>query len=343
VDRPPLPLAPADALGPTGPRFGAYAGSLGRVDLSALAPPGLIAQARFGARVKRWHRVVLSSASHVVAAGVLDAGTLASATIFVVDRSSGEVLFDRTATGVSGLNARIGERPGAGARTGFTGPGLTLTLERRSDRYQLEADLGGSLTLSARLDARGAPEPFALVAPLPEAGVRAAQLAGPLEVEGSLSVRGRTYSLAGALATVDFGSGLFPRQVAWRKLTAAGRLADGSPLAVHLAEGLAGPAPGDGGEDVLLKGPGPTRLPPVVFAANPESPTSAWRLQSLDGGLDLTFRPLATHREARALLLLSMRVVDLAGEVSGHVPGPDATSLELDRVPALVEDFEATW
>ncbi len=339
----PLPRAPADALGPTGPRLGAYAGSLGRVDWSALTPEGLLASVRHAARQKRWQRVVLAGPRHLVAATILDAGALAGGSLWVVDRATGEVRWDRSVTGLPGLNARVGERPGAGARASFAGPGFELRLERRSDRYQLEADLGEDLRLEALLDTRGAPDPFALVAPLPEGGVRAAQIAGPLSVTGALRLRGERHPLDGALAALDYGAGLFPREAAWRKVTAVGRLAGGRPVALHLAEGLEGAEPDDGGEGVLLVGEGPRRLPPVAVQGDPGSATSPWRAVSADGAVDLAFQPAASHREGRELLLVSTGATQLAGALSGRVPGPDGASLDLDGLPALAEDFTARW
>lgn len=338
-----LPRAPADALGPTGPRFGAYAGSLGRVDLSELAPPGLFASARHAARLKRWQRVLLVGPAHLVVAAVLDGGVVAGGTLWVVDRATGEVLFARAAAGLPGLNARIGERPGAGARASFAGPGFALSLERRSDRFQVEADLGEALRLEALLDARGAPEPFALVAPTAEAGVRAAQVAGPLPLSGRLTVRGVSHPLEGGLAALDYGVGLFPHEVAWRTVSGVGWLADGRPVALHLAEGLEGLVPDDGGEGVVLLGPGPHRLPAVAVQADPQAATAPWHLLSADGSVDLTFQPAASHREARDLLLVSTRVTQLAGTLTGHVPGPDGAPLALTGLPAVAEDLAARW
>jgi hypothetical protein len=344
VDRPALPRAPGDALGPTGePRLGAYQGSLGRVDLAPLAPEGLLASVRHAARLKRWQRVVLTTPDHVLALAILDAGTLAGGAVWVAERRRGEVLFARAAGGVPALNVRIGPHPGPGARASFAAPGVELLLERRSDRFQLEADLGSSLQLEAYLDARDEPEPFALVAPLAEGGVRATQITGPLEVTGSLSVRGRPHAISGGLAAIDFGAGLFPREVAWRKLTAAGRLPDGRALALHLAEGLDGVEPGDGGEDVLLVGGGPHRLPPVVFEADPGSPTAPWRVASLDGAVELAFRPAASHRDARELLVVSARTAQHAGELTGRLPAPGGGELLVEGLPGLVEDFAARW
>jgi hypothetical protein len=332
-----LPRAPADALGPTGPRFGTYRGSLGRVDLTPLQPDGLLAQLRHATRVRRWYEVLLVTAGHAVVVAVEEAGALAEGTAWVADRATGEVLFDRAAGGVPGVTTRVGDRPGAGARASFVAPGMELRLERRSDRYQLAVEVGPALRLEARLDGSGAPDPYALVAPLPGDGLRAGQVSGALPTSGELVVRGTALPLAGALAVVDYGAGVYPREVAWRRATALGRLPDGRAVVLRLADG-----PGDQPVDDVLIGPGgPVRLPPVAFQAEEGSPTAPWRLASEDGAVELLFRPAASHRETRTLLLLEARTTQLAGRLSGRLPGPDGDPVEVEGLAALVEERAA--
>ncbi len=336
--------APADALGPTGePRLGRYLGSLGRVELASLAPEGMVASLRHAARSKRWQRVLLALPGHLLFLEILDGGTLAGGSAWIAERTSGEVLFDRDAAGVTGLNVRVGERPGAGARASFTAPGVALGLERRADRYRLTADLGSSLQLDVMLDTHEAPEPFSLVAGLPEGGLRAAQVTGPLPVEGTLEVRGRPVPLAGGLAVLEYGAGLFPREVGWRKVTAVGRLGDGRPVALHLVDGLPGASNEDGADDVLLVGRGPVALPPVVVEIDPGTATASCRILSSDGSVDLSFKPAAAHRDSRGLLLVSLATTQLAGELSGTLPGPGGKPLQLSGLPCVLEDREARW
>jgi hypothetical protein len=338
----PLPRAPADALGPTGePRLGRYAGPLGRAEFASLAPEGLLASLRHAARSRRWQRVLLALPGHLLFVEILDGGTLAGGLAWIAERGSGEVLFDRDAAGVTGLNVRVGERPGAGARASFTAPGVALSLERRADRFRLVADLGGSLQLDVQLDTRDAPEPFSLVAGLPGEGLRAAQLTGPLAIEGSLQVRGRPVSLEGGLAVLEFGAGVFPGQVGWRKVTAAGRLADGRPVALHLVDGL--PGGDDGADDVLLLGSGPVALPPVAVEIDPGTSTAPCRILSADGAVDLTFQPVAVHRDTRGLLMLSLATTQLAGRLSGTVPGPGGRPIQVDGLGGVIEDRSARW
>ncbi len=340
----PLPRAPADALGPTGePRLGRYLGSLGRVELAALTPEGVVASLRHAARSKRWQRAVLALPGHLLFVEILDGGTLASGSAWIAERASGEVLFDREAAGVTGLNVHVGERPGAGARASFTAPGVAFGLERRADRYRLTADLGDPLRLDVRLDTRGAPEPFALVAGLPEEGLRAAQVSGPLALEGTLEVRGKPVSLEGGLGVLEYGAGLFPREVGWRKVTAAGRLDDGRPVALHLVDGLPGASNQDGADDVLLVGDGPVALPPVVVEIDPGTATAPCRILAPDGTVDLTFEPAAAHRDSRGLLLVTLATTQLAGELSGTLPGPVGEPLQVRGLAGLLEDRLARW
>jgi len=340
----PLPRAPADALGPTGePRLGRYQGSLGRVELSALTPDGMVASLRHAARSKRWQRALLALPGHLLFVEILDGGALAGGSAWIAERASGEVLFDRDAAGVTGLNVRVGERPGAGARAGFTVPGVALGLERRADRFRLTAELGDSLVLDVMLDTAGAPEPFSLVAGLPEGGLRAVQVTGPLPMEGKLTVRGRPVPVGGGLAVLEYGAGLFPREVGWRKVTAAGRLADGRPVALHLVDGLPGSSNEDGADDVLLVGAGPVALPPVVVEIDPGTSTAACRILAPDGSVDLTFQPAAAHRDSRGLLLVSLATTQLVGELSGTLPGPGGRPLQVSGLGCVLEDRLARW
>jgi hypothetical protein len=346
VDVIPLPLlrAPADALGPTGePRLGRYLGSLGRVDLASLAPEGVVASLRHAARSKRWQRALLALPDHLLFLEILDGGTLAAGSAWIAVRSSGEVLFDRDASGLTGLNVQVGDRPGAGARASFTAPGVSLGLERRADRYRLTADLGGSLQLDVMLDTRQAPEPFALVAGLPDGGLRAVQVTGPLSMEGRLEVRGRPVPMVGGLAVLEYGAGLFPRELSWRKVTAAGRLADGRPVALHLVDGMPGATNEDGADDVLLVEGGPVALPPVVVEIDPGTAIASCRILSPDGSVDLTLKPAAAHRDSRGLMMVSLATMQLAGELSGTLPGPGGRPLQVTGLACLLEDREARW
>lgn len=343
---PGLPRAPEEPLDGWGaPRLGAYAGSLGRIDVGRLAaPPGVGPLAR-AARGKRWVYALVVTPEVQLGVAVLEAAYVGAAFAWVVDRATGAVLYDRSATGLPGLNARVNDRPGPGARASFAGPGVDVLLERRADRYHLDLELGGgAVVVDALLDARAAPEPFVLVARVDGGGFRATQKALCLPVEGRLEVRGRRFDLGGGLGGLDHTAGLLARETAWRWAFGLGR-ADGVPLGFNLAEGF-GLAPDDPGENALARaGEAPWRLPPVGFEYDRLAPDRApWRISSAGGAVELEFTPGAVHREEKRLPLVATRFAQVAGTFSGVLPGgPGGAPVRVDALPGVVEDHWARW
>lgn len=337
-DLAPLPLAPpapleAGALPPPG----AYAGELAALRLPA--PRGLRDRLARIARAKRWVYLLAGGDAALVGAAVVQAGYFGGAFAWVLDRASGAMVASRGAAGIPGVQARVGDRPGPGARARFDGPGLSIALERRADRYDLRIrapDLAVDLTL----DARGAPLPLTLVAPVPGAGPRITQKTAPLVADGDARVGGRTLSLAGA-GGLDHTAGLLARETDWRWAFAAGRHPAGAPLAFNLCEGFGLPA-ADPGENALFLGHRPARLPAVRFRLDRSDPLAPWQVASADGALALTFRPAGVHREARALLLVSTRFAQVAGTFEGQLPGPSGP-LRVAGLPGVVEDHWARW
>jgi hypothetical protein len=282
----------------------------------------------------------------LVGAAVLEGGWFGGAFAWAVERDGGAVLAEASAAGLPRIQGAVGDRPATGARASWDGGGLSIAIERRSDRYRLTVNCAG-LAVDARLDARGAPEPFTLVAPVPGAGPRVTQKCGGLPAEGTVHAAGRPRSLTGGTAGVDFTAGLLAHETAWRWAFAtpsgrtAGRAAGGGPVAFNLCEGF-GLAPDDPGENALLV-PGPARLPPVTFSFERAAPLAPWTVASADGSLSLEFRPIAEHREERERGLLSTRFVQIAGTFHGTLPGPSGRPMFVDGLPGVVEDHHARW
>ena len=258
----------------------------------------------------------------------------------MVEQGSGRVLVEQGAAGLPGVSGRVGDRPGAGARASFTATGLALALERRSDRFQLDA-AAGEVRLMATLDTRGAPEPQALVALTGEDGLRVSQVSGPLALGGWIEVAGVRHRLEGGAAALDFANAVLPAAAAWRRLTALSP-AGAPPRLIDLAAGPDGGAaargPGDHpGESVLLGPGGPIPLPPVILG--PSAEPGRWH--ATGAGLALTFRASAIHRQARERLAGSTQRAFLVGTLAGRLPAAEGGSLEVAEWPAMAEDFVA--
>lgn len=332
--------APTSVLDAAGaPRFGAYAGGLEHVEVGPVAGTGLGGFLRRLASLKRWHHAFVATDELVLTLAVVDAGYAASGFVFAVERAGGAVLLDRTYLAPAPA-AWVNDCPGAGARATLFTPTATLRLERRSDRYQLVAELGRRGRLEAVLDASAAPAPFTLVARVPGGDVHVTQKSGALPAAGELRCGSRRFSLGGGFGGLDYTQGLLARRTRWRWAYATGRAAGGEPLALNLADGIDDEAGPD--EDVLFLGEGPRPLPRCTFEHDPERPLEPWRLQGGDGALDLRFTPLAVHREDRNLALVRARFVQVAGIFDGHLPGP-AGAVPVAGLPGVCEDQELRW
>jgi hypothetical protein len=337
---PPAPLlpAPAEAIGADGvPRFGAFVGTVARVALERRIAPGLRGRLAHLARAKRWCYLIVVSDDVLAAAAVVEGGYFAGAFAWAVDRRTGAILADRSASGLPGVHGRVDDRPADGGRARFSSGGLDVRIHGHGDRWRLEVRIGDLLRLDALLSRTAAPAPFTLVAPVPEGGVRATLKAAPLAVSGLLRARGRTFPLDGALGGVDHTAGVLARETAWRWAFGVGA-AGGAPVAFNLCEGFPGIPADDPGENVAFAGPAPWRLPPVSFAFDRERPLAPWRVTSADGTVALDFLPRAVHREDRDLGIVRTRFAQVAGEFAGRVG-----DLSVEELPGVVEDHWTLW
>ena len=337
---PTLPDAPVEAIGPSGaPAFGAFAGSLDRVELLRASPAGRL---RRTAQEKRWLFAFAVGDEAMVAAAVVEAGWFAAGFAWVLDRSKGTLVFDRSAAGLPGLNARVDERPGEGARATFSGSGLSIDVRGSSAGYEWTMAGPGGLRAELALVASAAPAPFVLVTRVAGPGIRVTQKRGGLAATGSVRLAGRTLRLDGGTGGVDTTHGLLARETGWRWAFGTGRLQDGAPVAFNLAEGFGGVPQGDPGENALFVGAGPVRLPPVSFAFDRRDPRAPWRVSAADGSIDLAFAPVAVHREVKNLVVLRTRFVQVPGTFTGFVRTLGGL-VEVAGLPGVVEDHWAVW
>jgi len=333
---PPAPPRPLDEKGR--PLLGAYAGSFEVIDLDPLAgtgPRGWLA--RHAVR-KRWIYLFAASEQAVLGAAVVDLGYAGSAFAFALDRREGKLLFD---VGLRGgpRSARVGDLPGPGARARFGRRGRLVEIDRSAERWRLLLEVG-ACRADVTLASGGAPAPFSLVAPVAPGRVNVTQKEGALAAGGWAASGERVLSLAGGLGGTDVTNGLLARRTAWRWAFAAGRDAEGRPLAFNLVSGF---NEGAATEDVAFDGEGPRPLPPCAFELDAARPLAPWRVASADGSVVLRFAPAAVHREEIDAWLVRSRFVQVAGAFDGHLPGPDGRRVEVLGLPGVVEDQAVLW
>lgn len=316
------------------PRVGSYRGGLPRVDLSPLAPSAL---ARLVQR-KTWTYVAIASEQVFIAIAVVRLGYLANAFAFVFDKANRRMLADRTALGPP-FAASLGDVGGEGSHARVRLPGAFVRIERPRGETAttVEATFRG-IEVHARLESAATPPAIAAIVPIPGGVLSTTEKRMLLAVKGEATVLGRTLALDGALAGYDYTHGLLARRTTWRWGFALGRAQGGERVGLNLVEGFVGEP-----ECALWLGGELLPMAEGRFTFNADRPLDPWRVQTVDGAVDLRFVPGAAHSDHTNLGVLVSRFVQPVGTYSGTIRAPDGRVLELDGVLGVTEDQDMLW
>lgn len=342
------PLTLEDSLG--APRFGTYQGSLDAVNLGALRGPWQPRPLERLAVHKRWLYAFV--ATHEVAAvfAIVDLGYASNAFALAVDLQTHQVLADQGVMGLPWPMVQVNEHVGPGLEARFRGLGASFHAWRRfgDERYHARVRLGvpapltrPRLSLRAELLVAGAGPALTVIAPVGQGQVNITQKWAGLPAYGELEAGGRRYRLDGGLGGLDCTHGYLARRTAWRWAFVCARLPDGTPLGINLVEGF-NESREDVNENAVWLG---QRLFPVGrarFKWNHDDLLDRWHVTTTDGAVDLTFKPVAQHREQRDLVFVRSRFSQPVGLWSGTVR-LDGQTHQFENAPGVAEDQDVTW
>lgn len=161
-----------------------------------------------------------------------------------------------------------------------------------------------------------------------------------LDAEGTLTIGARTWTLAGATATMDWGRGAWPSRATWRWAAAAG-VVDGVPLALNLGEGFGDDRAGT--ENVVVYGDRAHKLARVAWAHDAADPLGDWRFEAPDGRARLVLRPTAKESGGLELGDLYSRLQKGYGRLSGALVLDDGRAVTVTDLPAFAEEMSLSW
>jgi Protein of unknown function (DUF2804) len=342
---PPAPTGVADERGE--PRFGTYAGELGRIELGRLAgrwqPPALLRPLRR----KRWLYGFVANDEVALACAVVDLGYAANAFVVALDFGTKRPIVDLSMLGLPGLLARVNDRPGEGTAASFRTRGARLSVTRAegSAAYRLRGAVGATGTsLPVHWDVELSTErrgpPLTVIAPIEGKRVNVTQKHAGLGARGQFVAGSRTYRLDRGVGGLDYTQGHLAYRTAWRWAFACGRLDDGTPFGFNLVEGFNN-APGVS-ENALWVGDRLLPLGPARFRFQRDALLDPWQLSTDDGALDLHFRPLWVHRESRDLKVIESRFAQPLGLFEGSARA-FGRSFTLRALPGVTEDQAMRW
>lgn len=163
------------------------------------------------------------------------------------------------------------------------------------------------------------------------------------ETEGRLQIGVTTYTFAAtdAVAFMDWGRGVWPRQLMWRWGGAGGRLADGRRFGLNLGNGF-GDTSYASANLLVIEGKA-HKLGIVNWTYDRAHLDKPWRFRSPDGRVDLT---LTTTHPAKTGVNLIVKYADMAktyGALKGTITLEDGSTIDLDTPTAFAEDVQIRW
>jgi hypothetical protein len=328
-----LPIAPSQLVAADGkPQLGQFQGLTGPIDWSGLAAPYQRGSWWRRFHHKRWHYVALSAGDIFCGIAIVDLGWTNTAFAYVFDRVQRKVIASLSQDGIPGLTASVGHHAGQASRFSFAGksieiapggqgaPGGRLVLEAKG--LSIDASFGGSA-------------PVLLAVGVPEGGaVHATQKSSAMALTGGLNAAGRTISLNGGVASVDYSNGLLARDTAWRWASA-----HGADVGFNLQAGYFG-----ANENALWLDGDLIPLAAANFAYDHNDPLAPWHVSTSDGLLDLRFEPEGARREDKNLLIAASRYVQPIGTFSGTVRASLAAPVrDITGLVGVTEDHASRW
>lgn len=326
-----LPPAPPDIAGPGGmPAFGRFSGMARRFSHAALAAP--YARSAWWRRFhhKRWHYVAMARGELFCAVAIVDIGWTSTAFAYVFDRRQRRIVVSFSQDGVPGLSAALAPNADGASSFRFLSQRIAIgpdgqgghTLALRCRRFEIDARFSGS---SPMLLAVGA---------VAGGAVHATQKSAGMALDGELRFDGRTESLAGGVASVDYSNGMLARETGWRWACA-----HNLRLGFNLQAGYFGE-----NENALWLDGELIALGAAHFAFDAADPMAPWRIHTDDGLLDLQFTPEGMRREDKDLLIAASRYVQPIGTFSGWVrPCPNGQLVEIHTLAGVTEDHHSRW
>jgi hypothetical protein len=345
---PPAPPSVDDGGG--APRFGTYEGSLDAVHLSTLRgsyQPNPVDRLRMH---KKWLYGFVATREVAVMWAVVDLGYASNAFSLAIDLTTQRVLADESYLGPPRPLVTVGDHPGPGLEVAFSRPDALLTAGRRfgDERFHGRVHLGPripfvrpKLSFGWELLAAGTAPPLTVIAPVEGGVVNVTQKWAGLLSFGQLEAKGRRFVLDGGVGGLDYTHGYLARRTAWRWAFVCGRLDDGTPFGINLVEGF-NETRADVNENAVWLG---HQLYPVGrarFQWNPKDTLDPWHVVTTDGALDLTFKPLAAHREERDLKVVKSRFEQPIGLWSGTITLGEQR-YRFEGAAGVAEDQDVVW
>jgi len=181
--------------------------------------------------------------------------------------------------------------------------------------------------------------PMSMCTPTGYSGWTYTQKHNALSVHGKLIIKDEPQPLQLALASYDYSAGFMHRETSWRWASINAQLPQGT-LGLNLAAGVNETG---NSENVMWINGERHFLGPVNFEFNRRISPDYWKINTLDGRVNLTFRALNCRKEKINLGFLKSNFRQNIGYFNGDIIDANGVRYHLSNHLGLTEDHFAKW
>lgn len=287
---------------------------------------------RWGRR-KRWHHWCITTGRFAVTVTLADLDYLGIAALVAIDLERGTTV-RRFAARPLGLGAVLPDGPTG--RVALRLPGLAFDLEDRIAGATLHA-AGRGLSLDATITRPPGEDTLNVVVPWDERTFQFTSKQTALPARGALRIGGRTVELGDdALATLDFGRGVWPYRTAWNWGAASG-VQDGRRIGFNLGARWTA---GTGTHENAVTVDGRLRRldDSVRFRYDRRDPLRPWQVASSSGEVELELTPSVGQRLRLPLGVIGAELDLCFGRYRGRIG-----DLVVRDLVGWAEELHARW
>ncbi len=297
-------------------------------------------------RIKEWDYYGVTTDKNFLAVCVANIGYIGLVFAYLIDFETGEIIEKILPTPL-GAGCNLPESSTEGDVT-FKGLGVSLEFKRFPERrdinlYWKRFHKGDNLKVQLSLSQPYDMESMIIATPISKNRFYYNQKVNCMTTAGEIHLGNNSYFLTkdSAMATLDWGRGVWEYSTFWNWASASGFLENGQTIGLNLGQGF-----GDlsrATENCFYINGKMVKLGKLALSYDAKDYMKPWRFSTDDGYLDLVFRPFVEKVSKTNLLLAKMEGHQMFGNYSGQLKTPEGDSYNIVNLVGWAEEHKSRW
>lgn len=297
-------------------------------------------------RLKRWDYYGITTPSHYFSFTISHIGYLGMIFVYVINFES-KTCHEETIAVPFGLGVKLPRNSTSGI-THFANNKVDLTFTKENNLRTIVCiwkNFENGQDLKANLQIVEDPnhESMNLVIPIEQRRFYFNRKINCLPASGWIEYLGQRILITpeNALANLDWGRGVWAYESFWVWASASGFLNDRRTIGLNLGYGFGDTSQAT--ENAFILNGNINKLEQVEFTYDPKNFMAAWKMQSDDGRLSLTFTPFFERVARTDIKLLVSEVHQMFGKYEGTLVTDGGETIQIKDITGFAEEHHARW